>query len=121
MANYNPYGYPYQPYQQMQQGYPQQQSTQPQIVCRPVASIDEARAIPTDFSGNVQIFPDLAHGCIYTKALNYQTGAAELNVYRLYSEPAQNPPEYITKGEFLGLKTVVDRLIEQLGGLDDGK
>lgn len=121
MANYNPYGYQYPAYPQIPQQYPQQTQPQPSITCRPVASIDEARATPTDFTGGTQIFPDLAHGCIYTKTLNYQTGAADLNVYKLYVEPPPAQPEYISRQEFAGLKSTVDRLIEQLGGLDDAK
>ena len=46
-----------------------QQPAEQQIICRPVASIEEARAIPTDFSGALMILPDLSHGMVYTKQL----------------------------------------------------
>ena len=34
---------------------------------RPVASFDEARAMPIDFDGSIFFFPDLANKRIYTK------------------------------------------------------
>lgn len=43
-----------QPTQPMQ---PMQQNT---FVCRPVASREEALAVPVDFMGNPMFFPDLA-------------------------------------------------------------
>ena len=83
-----PYGYTgYTP--QYQQQYPQQpmqtpmqqQVQSPQHIVRPVASVEEARAVQTDFSGALTIMPDTAHGYIYTKQLNLQTGCADFAAY----------------------------------------
>lgn len=82
------YGYPYgaQSMPQMQGGYyqpqrlseiaaqPQQSTPQQAFIVRPVASLEEAKAVPTDFSGAVTVMTDFSHGMIYTKALNYQDG-----------------------------------------------
>ena len=111
MANYPQYGFQpqqtwIQPRQQMPQQYPMQdfnfqmpqQMQQPGVICRPVASIDEARATPTDFSGNALVLTDLPHGIIYTKMLDTQTGSAVFGVYQRVQEPpttaAQMAQEY---------------------------
>lgn len=38
-------------------------------ICRPVASEEEARAVPTDFTGATLVLIDGAHNAIYTKSL----------------------------------------------------
>lgn len=48
---------------------PPAQQVQPGVIFRQVASLDEAKAVPTDFSGALTIMPDWAHGYIYAKAL----------------------------------------------------
>ena len=73
---YDQYGYPHYTPQEMAQQrgmmptqpQPQPQApiqavpvNQPRFICRPVASQEEARGIPTDFSGNILIMPDFAH------------------------------------------------------------
>ena len=64
-----PYGYTGYT-QQYPQQYPQQQVQQPvqspQHLVRPVASVEEARAVQTDFTGALTIMPDTAHGAIYS-------------------------------------------------------
>lgn len=57
---------------------------------RMVTSKEEALGIPVDFSGNYMYFPDMAHGCIYTKKLNMNTGAADFEVY-VRMNPQQVP------------------------------
>lgn len=107
MNGYNQYGYQpqqtlIQPRQQMPQQYPMQdfnfqmpqQMQQPGVICRPVASIDEARATPTDFSGNTLVLTDIPHGMIYTKMLDAQTGSAVFGVYQRVQEPVQQAQEY---------------------------
>lgn len=132
--NYNPYGQyntlaPYQQqlsnmqqqYQQYQQMQPQQQTIQQQepqqnIICRPVASVEEARAVQTDFSGALMVFPDVSHGMIHTKRLDYNTGSAAFNTYRLEqpSQPAQEAAiavvEYAPMSELTALKAKIDEL-----------
>ncbi len=116
-----PYGYNgYMP--QYQQQYPQQQVQQPvqSHLVRPVASVEEARAVQTDFSGALTIMPDTAHGAIYTKQLNLQTGCADFAMYR--REPEINKPletdlsKYVPRAEFDELKQRFNTLCDQLGG-----
>lgn len=56
--------------------------SQPAFVCRPVASVEEAMAVPTDFNGNVIVMTDLGHKYIYTKVLNPATGSSVFEKYR---------------------------------------
>lgn len=77
-----PYQAPYQPQPTPPQAQPQQ-AGQPNMICRPVASEEEARAVPTDFSGATLILTDFGHGKVYTKSLNYADGSAIFNTYSL--------------------------------------
>lgn len=123
MAYGAPYGYGgYTPQYQPQQ-YPQQQVQQPvqspqypQHIVRPVASEDEARAMPTDFSGAPILMPDRAHGYIYTKQLNLQTGCADFALYRRVQDQDAPKPDYVARGEFDELKARFNTLCDQLGG-----
>lgn len=119
------YGSYTQQYQQQMAQYPQQQmQTQqpPQQLVRPVASVEEARAVQTDFTGALTIMPDTAHGAIYTKQLNLQTGCADFALYRRVQEPEiSKPPEtdlsgYVPRTEFDELKKRFNKLCDQLGG-----
>lgn len=75
-------------YQQGQGG----QLNQPGLIVRPVASFDEAKAIPTDFSGALTIMPDWAHGYIYAKALG-DNGTPVFRTYRdIDCSSVQTPP-----------------------------
>lgn len=116
MAYVAPYGYGgYTPQYQPQQ-YPQQQVQQPvqspQHLVRPVASVEEARAVQTDFTGALTIMPDTAHGAIYTKQLNLQTGCADFALYRRVQEPEINKPletdlsKFVPRSEFDELKAL---------------
>lgn len=126
MAYGEPYGYGgYTPQYQPRQ-YPQQQVQQPvqspQHLVRPVASVEEARAVQTDFTGALTIMPDTAHGAIYTKQLNLQTGCADFALYRRVQEPEINKPletdlsGYVPRAEFDELKKRFNTLCDQLGG-----
>lgn len=90
--------YPYQQqmqpqYQQpmmqpQQQQYMNQQQPQNQSVsfeCRPVTSIDEAKATPPRWDGSPTISVDSANKCIYEKKLNISDGTAIFNTYMLNS------------------------------------
>lgn len=108
------YGYP-----QYQQQYPQQnaQMTQyPQHIVRPVASVEEARAVQTDFSGALTIMPDLSHGFIYTKQLNLQTGCADFAAYSRVQDAPKVQTDYVPRGEFDELTRRFNALCDQLGG-----
>lgn len=106
----------YQMQQQYQQTQPTQQEPQQNIICRPVASLEEARAIQTDFSGALMILPDVSHSMIHTKRLDYNTGSAVFNTYRL-EQPAQAVQEiavpvveYAPMSEVNALKAKIDEL-----------
>lgn len=67
---------------------------QPGVIFRPVASFDEAKAVPTDFSGALTIMPDWAHGYIYAKALA-DNGTPVFRTYRTvdYAPVQTSPPQ----------------------------
>ena len=72
---------------------------------RPVASLDEVRAMNIDFDGSVFYFPDYANRKIYTKQINMD-GTASINMYELKEIPQQQTPidissfNFITRDEF---------------------
>lgn len=109
-------------YQQSQQG--NAQTNQPGLIVRPVASFDEAKAVPTDFSGALTIMPDWAHGYIYAKALG-DNGTPVFRAYRdidLSAAPAAPQPpaeptpavEYAPLEELERLRQEVNSLREEL-------
>lgn len=129
-GGYNPIT-PYAPRMEAPQGFqqptqpaqqPQSVATPPSFVCRPVASREEAMAIPVDFMGNPMFFPDLAHGVIYVKRFNTQTGSADLFEY--YARPAERRTEgsqdtvaFAPLNDLMDLKDTVDQLRKDVDGL----
>ena len=129
-GGYNPVT-PYAPRMEAPQGFqqptqpaqqPQSVATPPSFVCRPVASSEEAMAIPVDFMGNPMFFPDLAHGVIYVKRFNTQTGSADLFEY--YARPAERRTEgsqdtvaFAPLNDLMDLKDTVDQLRKDVDGL----
>lgn len=142
----NPYGTTYSPmqpmyspmYQPRQEIYnpvstistpqsPVQSQGQQTFIVRPVASIEEARAIQTDFSGAMTIMPDTAHGAMYSKQLDFRTGAAVFKVYQesmlVHPEsqsgniPVSTPVEYASRAELEEVKTQMANLKEMLQGI----
>lgn len=81
--------------------YYYQPQQQPAILKgRPVASFEEARAIPIDFDGTTFFFPDLANKRIYTKQINLD-GSLALNMYELKTMPIEEKNnDYVTREEF---------------------
>lgn len=63
------------------QGYNYPSNAQNGVRVFSVGSYDEAKAIPTDFSGDMLILTDLYHGRIYTKV--YDAGLKE-SIFRVY-------------------------------------
>lgn len=125
--NYSPYyqGQP-QPVQPPVQSAPVQQMQQPSMICRPVASIEEAKAVPTDFSGATLVLTDFSHGYIYTKSLNYQNGTAVFNCFRLDNTPLQPSQtaisgDYVGRGEFEQMKAEIAEINERIGGMSNAK
>ena len=110
--NYNPYQ-PYIPYQQP--NYQPQQSMQAQanFSCRPVTSREEALAMQTDFLSAGMIMPDLAHGVIYLKRFNPNTGASDLMEFA-FRQPADGAAQFVTVEEFNSFKADI------LGRLESG-
>lgn len=108
---------------QYQQGQPgNAQPNQPGLIVRPVASFDEAKAVPTDFSGALTIMPDWAHGFIYAKALG-DNGTPVFRAYRdvdLSAAPAahQPPAETARTVEYAPLEDL-EQLREEVKALRD--
>lgn len=107
--------------QPMQVNQPAQQSqavaAQSNFVCRPVASREEALGVPVDFMGNPMFFPDLAHGVIYMKRFNTNTGAADVFEFHGQQEQRSQAPSFAPLDEFNAMKETIQRLqgeIEQL-------
>ena len=104
-------------------------STQTGMRVRPVASYDEAKAVPTDFMGNMLILTDLSHGMIYTKVLDSYTGSSIFKAYQLIPEQApQAPvgaepkePSYDAKLEIEKLREELIRLKRELGIEEESK
>ena len=96
-----------QPTQPVQQ--PQNVTTLSSFVCRPVASKEEAMGVPVDFMGNPMFFPDLAHGVIYMKRFNTNTGSADMFEFRLpeLSSDSDEAPTAAST-EFAPLSDVMD-------------
>ena len=96
--NQNPYFSGYNPQMQQVQPQPQQTAPQPQVqsgfICRPVTSREEALATPCDFMAAGVIMPDMAHGMVYIKRFNSQTGASDFADFA-YTPPTA--PHYSTK------------------------
>lgn len=101
-------------------------STQIGMRVRPVASYDEAKAVPTDFMGNMLILTDLSHGNIYTKVLDPATGSS---IFQTYQRVPESPPQthqqnfsnidpipsYDPKAEIEHLKMELNNLKHELG------
>lgn len=97
---------------------------------RPVGSYDEAKAVPTDFLGNMLVLTDLSHGKIYTKVLDPATGSPIFKSYSLdpdtiQAEPQSQPqpiehtepqaPPYDAKSEIDRLRTELNHIKQELG------
>lgn len=124
---YNPYGL-YPQNNMRTPVYPQiiqQPVTQPEQVAQPVqsgvkvipvASITEAQAVPTDFMGDTLLLTDFAHGCIYTKVLNPNTGSAIFRAFKLTEDvPQPMAAEYDAKAEIDKLKAELVAIRKELG------
>ncbi len=75
-------------------------SQQANFLCRPVTSREEAIAVQADFFSLGTVMPDLAHGKIYLKRINQQTGGADFFEFDLRQPEAEPKPDYITREEF---------------------
>ncbi len=98
------------------QSVPAMQPQQPNVLFRPVASEEEARAVPTDFSGAVTIMPDFAHGRIYTNMLNQNDGTTIFNIFAV--QPPAPPVEYAPIGAVQALAAEIEQLKQALAATD---
>ena len=111
----------------LQQQYNQQpqQQQQPQQMIIPVASAEEVRSHPIDWSGNTTYFIDNANRRIYTKQLNLN-GIPEVNTYILNNEVIQKENARNTSEEFINRLNVLEQKMNNfenifLGGNVNGK
>ena len=112
------YGGPYQgqynyqqPAQQMQ---PVQQMQQPGYICRPVTGREEALAAQVDFLGPGTVMPDLAHGMIFLKRFNPNTGSSDFLEF-VFQQPKQEQPQGgVSLDDF---RALVDRVAKLEGGV----
>lgn len=110
MDHQQPYYIPNQPvYQGVPQRPPQSQQTQqyiqpPCFSCRPVTSREEALAASTDYFSPGVIMPDLAHGMIYLKRFNQQTGASDFFDFKIFTPERPAPVEYATMADLEALR-----------------
>lgn len=97
---------------------------------RPVGSYDEAKAVPTDFLGNMLVLTDLAHGKIYTKILDPSTGSPIFKSYSLDIDSGTetpNPetntlvPPYDVKTEIESIRAELNSIKEELGIKEEEK
>lgn len=118
---YTPYSGQMQPSPMMQSQQSTTLQNQPMQVsnpssgftCRPVTSREEALAVQVDYFSPGTIMPDLAHGMIYLKRFNSQTGASDLLDFRI-SDSQQDAKPYDPKSEIESLKKEVSSLREEL-------
>lgn len=109
---------PYQP------ATAQAPSAAPILKGRPVSNEEEANAAMIDFDGSLFVFPDKAHGKIYTKQLGLD-GNIIFNKYNIESPiqpvqekveaPQQDLSEYVKKGD---LDTRLQGLVEKMALLE---
>lgn len=111
--NYQPYtsGYntvntPYQPQQQTAPMQAQQPAQTGGYLCRPVTCREEAVAAQVDYFSAGIVMPDLAHGVIYLKRFDPNTGASSFLDFK-YAPPAPpmesgsiDPAQFVTRKEF---------------------
>lgn len=65
---------------------------------QPVTSREEALAVIADPMSPGVLLPDLAHGAVYIKRFNPNTGISDFGEFRLTQPtPPEAPPEYVTR------------------------
>ena len=109
-----------------------QQSVQQILKGRPVSNEEEANAAMIDFDGSLFVFPDKAHGKIYTKQLGLDGNIIFLK-YSLDNAaapskevtPVAPSKDYVTKSELSksieDMKTYVIQQLDQLTSPKEGK
>ena len=113
-------------------GYnPQSQQVQtPLLKGRPVSNEEEANAAMIDYDGSLFVFPDKAHGKIYTKQLGldgnivfcrYSLEVAEGPVKAVPPGPDMSayPTREEVKQELSGLHSHIKKLEQQIKGMEE--
>lgn len=86
------------------------------IKCRPVVSIEEARAAQIDLDGSLFVFTDIGNKKIYTKQI-CQDGTASLRVYGLIEDVNAAAPSYVTRDEFNKVINQINEAFTQVSAL----
>lgn len=109
-----------------------QQPVQQILKGRPVSNEEEANAAMIDFDGSLFVFPDKAHGKIYTKQLGLDGNIIFLK-YSLDNAaapskevtPVTSSEDYVTKSELSksieDMKTYVTQQLDQLTAPKEGR
>ena len=89
---------------------------------RPVASVEEVRAMPIDFDGSTFYFPDQSNNKIYTKQIGLN-GQSIIRVYELANQPIAAETKYVSQEEFTQAISNLTAQLEQIkqGGKEDDK
>ncbi len=110
MSSYNQFATP-----QINEYQPALTATPSGIQARFVSGREEAVAANVIPDGSIFIFADRAHGTLYTKQIDPQTGVADFKTYReVPSQPAtQEPaPQYVTVDMLEAFRTEMERRLE---------
>ena len=100
-------------------GFSNQYPQQPQFLkCRPVTSIEEARASQIDLDGSLWVFTDIGHGKIYTKQMK-NDGSSAFGIYEYTEEVPVNTynnlNNFVTKDEMNNaVQTAVQYILNML-------
>lgn len=116
----NSFQQPQQPFLPSRMDYMQSMQPQPGgIQARPVTGREEAVAA-TVFPGTPVLFLDRAHGAVYYKAIDPQTGAAEFVVFTV-AQPAQPvqpqstpAPQYATLADIEAIRSEMASLRDMI-------
>lgn len=97
---------------QTQQPSVQPQFNQPYNGVIPVGGIEEVKAFPIDFTGNITYFTDMSNNKIYTKQLGLN-GSPEIKIYSLDSTPL--PTNTVEQGVGDAIN-ILNKRIEEVEG-----
>lgn len=103
--------------------YPQapqqtQQSPSQGFVCRPVTSREEAVAVQVDVFGPGTVMPDLAHGMVYLKRFNQNTGASDFIEFAYRPQETTQPAAaYDPRGDIESIRGEMNALRSELDEL----
>ena len=103
----------YNPMQRMELPQAAAIQQQPQIpaspgfICKPVTSKEEALGAQTDFFAAGTLMPDLAHGTVYLKRFNQNTGSSDFLTFVLQQTEA---PAYASAQDVQELQAAIEQI-----------